>query len=88
MNKKITIQPQAPLVPEKDAFVLELQRLLSTGRSKRQGNCVVCAQQICTTYCLKSKDSPMQGLSLCTWEKYYGKKKNRFKGRICVHSHN
>lgn len=27
MNKKITIQPQAPLVPEKDAFVLELQRL-------------------------------------------------------------
>ena len=29
MNKKITIQPQAPLVPEKDAFVLELQRLLA-----------------------------------------------------------
>lgn len=30
----------------------------------------------------------MQGLSLCTWEKYYGKKKNRFKGRICARSHN
>lgn len=30
----------------------------------------------------------MQGLSLCTWEKYYGKKKNSFKGRICIRSHN
>ena len=29
MNKKIAFQPQAPLVPEKDAFVLELQRLLA-----------------------------------------------------------
>ena len=70
MNKKIAFQPQAPLVPEKDAFVLELQRLLA---------CYQLADQ---------RDSPMQGLSLCTWEKYYGKKKNRFKGRICVHSHN
>lgn len=30
----------------------------------------------------------MQGLSLCTWEKYYGKKKNSFKERICIRSHN
>ena len=29
MNKKITIQPQAPFVPKKDAFVLELQTLLA-----------------------------------------------------------
>lgn len=29
MNKKITIQPQTPLVPKKEAFVLELQRLLA-----------------------------------------------------------
>lgn len=29
MEKKITIQSQHPLVPEKDAFVLELQRLLA-----------------------------------------------------------
>ncbi|MCJ7861277.1 MULTISPECIES: hypothetical protein [unclassified Blautia] len=29
MEEKRTIQPQKPLVPEKDAFVLELQRLLA-----------------------------------------------------------
>ena len=29
MNKKITIQPEIPLLPKKDAFVLELQRLLA-----------------------------------------------------------
>lgn len=29
MDKKITIQPQKPLIPEKDAFILELQRLLA-----------------------------------------------------------
>ena len=29
MNEKVVIQPQRPLVPEKDAFVLELQRLLA-----------------------------------------------------------
>ena len=29
MNRKITIQPPAPLVPKQDAFVLELQRLLA-----------------------------------------------------------
>ncbi len=91
MNRKITIQPQAPLGSRKRRFCPGTStppRLLSTGRSERQGNCVVCAQQICATYRLKSKDSPMQGLSLCTWEKYYGKKKNSFKGRICIRSHN
>lgn len=29
MNVKTTIQPQTPLIPQKDAFVLELQRLLA-----------------------------------------------------------
>lgn len=29
MSDKITITPQDPLVPKKDAFVLELQRLLA-----------------------------------------------------------
>lgn len=29
MSDKISITPQEPIVPEKDAFVLELQRLLA-----------------------------------------------------------
>lgn len=29
MNEKITIQPESPVVPKKDAFYLELQRLLA-----------------------------------------------------------
>ena len=83
MNKKIAFTATSTTGSRKRRFCPRTStspRLLSTGRSKRQGNCVVCAQQICTTYCLKSKDSPMQGLSLCTWEKYYGKRKTALRG--------
>ena len=42
MNRKITIQPQAPLVPEKDAFVLELQRLLACYQLADQRDREIC----------------------------------------------
>ncbi len=77
MEKKITIQPKHPLVPEKDAFVLELQRLLACYQLAVKETGKLCGLYSINMYhvSFKTKDSPVQGLSLCIWEKHYGKKR-------------